>query len=44
MSKKKLMRRMSHRMSHKVSDEVKHVVKSENDLLLLIKMSEPMDT
>ena len=37
-----MMRKMSRTMVRKIPDEVKHQIKSENDLIDLVKKSEPL--
>lgn len=44
LTKKQLMRRMSRLSPTKTHDDVKHVLKSENDTISLLKMCEPLST
>ncbi len=42
MERRGLIKRMSYKEKHKVPDSVKHVLKSEDDLIGIFRMCEPM--
>jgi hypothetical protein len=42
MERRGLIKRMSYKEKHKVPDSVKHVLKTEDDLIGIFKMCEPL--